>query len=714
MTNKYLDLAALKFFIAKITEKYDERYLGKHATADAANKVTNAFTVNVGGEAVVFDGSVAKSADVAAAKHTHVAADITDFKTEVRKEVFGAGAGDGVVEIHSHLNKEELDKIADGDVAKWDAMIATGDVARLTYTNASMSGVADVKAALDILAANVVLAAGAMTETSANMKAIENKVGTIENKLADGGAIEDRIAKLEDANKEGGAVAEAIGAAQEAANAAQADVDAVEKRLDDEGGLVDRLEAAEAFVTAQPGVDKTQDDRLAALEKAVNGEGENAKALDEKIADAAQDAADALAKAVEAQGEKDAAQDEAINAKVAQAAYDVKVKALEDEDARIAGLFVTEQGRAEGVEQGLQAAIDAINNADTGILKQAKVYADGLDSVMDERVQVVETIAARLDGAVDVEGSVKKQIKDAIDEVNGAAEDLEERVIANEENLAIVMGEGEGSIKKAVADLVDGAPETLNTLNELAAALRDNDGVLDAIEEAFDNKLEALQKDVDQNKADCAADIKTEQEARAALKTELQGEIDADVKVVADALADEKDVNKEGSLAKKIADEAARADAEEQQIRIDFAAEDAKLQKAIDDIEASLENGEVAQAIEAAQAAAEAAQTDVDALAKYVKGNDLDGKGGIEGRLADVEAHFAEGENSVDAKIAAAQAAAEAEAARLDGLLKQELQVDIANHESRIAANTAALLAIGEPMDEADITAAIGEVFTNL
>ena len=64
-----------------------------------------------------------------------------------------------------------------------------------------------------------------------------------------------RIKALEDANGEGGAVAEAVQAAQDAADAAQgaaeaaqADVDAVEKRLDDEGGIVDRLEAAEAFV----------------------------------------------------------------------------------------------------------------------------------------------------------------------------------------------------------------------------------------------------------------------------------------------------------------------------------------------------------------------------------------------------------------------------------------------------------------------------------
>ena len=58
------------------------------------------------------------------------------------------------------------------------------------------------------------------------------------------------------------AAQDAADAADAKAVAAQADVDAVEKRLDDEGGLVDRLEAAEAFVAAQPGVDEAQQEAI--------------------------------------------------------------------------------------------------------------------------------------------------------------------------------------------------------------------------------------------------------------------------------------------------------------------------------------------------------------------------------------------------------------------------------------------------------------------
>ena len=75
-----------------------------------------------------------------------------------------------------------------------------------------------------------------------------------------------RLGVLEDAVGEGGATAEAIKAAKEAADAAQADVDAIEDRLDKKGGLVDRLEAAEAFVEAQPAKDQAQDTAIEAVQ----------------------------------------------------------------------------------------------------------------------------------------------------------------------------------------------------------------------------------------------------------------------------------------------------------------------------------------------------------------------------------------------------------------------------------------------------------------
>ena len=500
-------------------------------------------------------------------------------------------------------------------------------------------------------------------------------------------AQDNRLKALEDANAEGGAVAEAIAEAKDAADAAQADVDAVEKRLDDEGGLVDRIEANEAFVAAQPAIDQEQDRRIKALEDA-NGEGGVVKeAIDaaQKAADDAQDAADAAQADVDAieqrldnegglvdrleavedfveahdhkpmedrldaleakfgEGENTvedmiadaqaAAEAEAarldgvmqqalqaeIDKKVAKADYDVKMKALDDEDARIAGLVATEKGRAEGVEQAINAEIANMKNAklDGSLAKQIadEISArEQADNGLDERLQAVEEMVGLESGD------------------NG--ESLSDRVAANEEAIEIINGEGEGSIKKAVADLVNGAPEALNTLDELAAALRDNADILDAVEAAFDKKLSDE-------------------------KAALQKEIDDDVKVVADELAKQKDANQAGTLAKKIADEIARADAEEKDIRADFAAADAalkaELQKEIDDdvkAEADIaraaekanadaikaindaENGILAQAKAHANGLDQAMDLRVDALETFKNGHSHES---MEGRIEALE-----------------------------------------------------------------------------
>ena len=62
-------------------------------------------------------------------------------------------------------------------------------------------------------------------------------------------------------------------------------------------------------------------------------------------------------------------------------------KAISDAQAAAEGKVTA---LANGAVKDNADAIAAINNADSGILKQAKDYADGLDSAMDERMDVVE------------------------------------------------------------------------------------------------------------------------------------------------------------------------------------------------------------------------------------------------------------------------------------------------------------------------------------
>ena len=246
----------------------------------------------------------------------------------------------------------------------------------------------------------------------------------------------------------------------------------------------------------------------------------------------------------------------------------------------------------------IQAAIDTLNGSADEDGSVAKAVKDAVDAEAKLREDADTALDERLD---------------AIETSIGTGGDLEKRVKANEDAIDVINGNGEGSIKKAVADLVDGAPETLDTLNELAGALRDNADVLSAIETAFDKKLADLQKDVDQNEADCDAAIaaeKTRAEGQeAAIRQEMATEAQRVDKKIADDIAtesalrvaEEQRIEQEcdAAIAQEVLDrnaaikvEADRAKAEEADIRADFAAADTELQGAIDEINEALGLGE--------------------------------------------------------------------------------------------------------------------------
>ena len=450
--------------------------------------------------------------------------------------------------------------------------------------------------------------------------AIDTEVTRVDKKIADDIAAQAVIQKTKDDAQdeaiaaineqlgnedfEGGSIAGAI-------SAVQGEVDAVEGRMDTAEGEIDALQQT-----------------VAKLDGAVDVEGSVKKQI--------KDAVDAQKAIQEA---KDGKQDAAIAAKVAQTAYDTKVAELVAEDERIAGLVASEEARAKGIEEGLQSAINAINNETTGILQQAKDYADQQDTV-DKTAQLL----------VDQE---QDRRLDAIEAAIGEDGGLEARVAANEDAIEVIKGTGEGSIKKAVADLVDGAPEALDTLNELAAALRDNANVLDAVETAFNGKLATLQADVDQNEADCDAAIAAEKSraegqeaairqefaaADTALHTTISAEIDADVAAEA-ALREAADTALQAAVDAKVAQADYDAKVEDFEDRIAaneafVAAQPAKddgqderiaALEAVVDVEGESVDAKIAAAqtaaegkAEAAKAAADQAQEDVDALEEVV------------------------------------------------------------------------------------------------
>jgi hypothetical protein len=453
---------------------------------------------------------------------------------------------------------------------------------------------------------------------------------------------------------------------------------------------------------------------IADREAAVEGVQKN---LDDFEAEYAQDK--------QAQSQKDAAQEKAINDEVARA------KAAEEVNAQ--AIAKEAQDRADAVK-AVQDALDEFIGEDANgksVAEQMKDMQDAMDTMEEELQDNIDAEAAE---ARKQEGLIRQELaneKAALEQSiageksarEAADEALDGRMTAAEAKLTTIQGEGAGSIKKAEADakaytdekiaaLIDGAPEATNTLNELAEAIKDNKDVYDGYVAQHAKDMAAMKKEL-QDEID--ADVLVEQQRAEAKEAELlqaiqteagradtaekkiaadltkavsdlQAEIDADVAVEAglreaadNALqeainainsgtngvlaqakkyADEKDAALKADLQKEIDDdvkaEADRAKAEEADIRADFAAADAalktELQAEIDsDVKvetdrAVAKEAELDAAIKAEATTARAAEkANADAIA--VLNGDVNQVGSVDKKLADALASYTDTED---------------------------------------------------------------------
>ena len=118
--------------------------------------------------------------------------------------------------------------------------------------------------------------------------------------------------------------------------------------------------------------------------------------------------------------------------KLADLATKVEVKAVEDKaDAN-------------------KASIDAINNADTGILKTAKDYADSkVKDLADGAVATNTAAIATLNGDEATAGSVKKAVKDASDTINAKIGDVSTLTTTEKTNLVGAVNEVKSAVDSA-------------------------------------------------------------------------------------------------------------------------------------------------------------------------------------------------------------------------------------------------------------------------
>lgn len=183
------------------------------------------------------------------------------------------------------------------------------------------------------------------------------------------------------------------------------------------------------------------------------------------------------------------------NAAVAKADYDVKVKALEDEDARIEGLVSAEAERAAGVESGLEGRIETMEAF------WAAAQADGTDSnVIDTLKEIQDYISNDETGAANMLAAIEANEK-AISDMDAAYKAADVTLQSNIDNKA----------DSSVVNAIDGRVGALETASATHATKDEVKAVSDALT-AYEN----AHKD-DYTNAQIDAAIKVNTDAIAAL-----------------------------------------------------------------------------------------------------------------------------------------------------------------------------------------------------
>ena len=148
---------------------------------------------------------------------------------------------------------------------------------------------------------------------------------------------------------------------------------------------------------------------------------------------------------------------------------------VEDSGIKAADLATKAEVKAvEDKADANKASIDAINNADTGILKTAKDYADSkVKDLADGAVATNTAAIATLNGDETTAGSVKKAVKDASDTIN-----------------ATIGTVAEG---KTVVQMIEDA-KTASTYDdtEIRGLIQDNADAIEAHKTAIDSKVTTL------------------------------------------------------------------------------------------------------------------------------------------------------------------------------------------------------------------------------
>ena len=261
-------------------------------------------------------------------------------------------------------------------------------------------------------------------------------------------------------------------------------------------------------------------------------------------------------------------------------------------------------------------------------------------TTINEAIQAVKDVVDKLDGADTVDGSVKKQIKDAKTE-------LEEKITANSDaiqahkdavdaKVTTLVGEDANKSVRTIANeelttqlIPENAKESLNTLQEIAAWIQKHPDDASAMNQAI-TELQTLVGTIPEDVTDATTIVAYIQKLVDTEKTRATGVetgLDTRLKVVEGLVGDGGSVDDKIDAAKQEAIDHADGLAKnyataEQGKKADTALQEADvatLRTDVSNVKTSLaEGGDTANAIADAKKAGTDAQADVDALAERV------------------------------------------------------------------------------------------------
>ena len=180
---KFIDSQGLSQVLSKIKATYVQKETGKSLISDelitklngiAAGAQVNVIeTVKVNGEALPVNE---KAVDITVPTKISDLGTVTegDLASELKEKVNAAAEGN-----HSHANKAELDKIADGDKAKWDQAVA--DLAAVVADYLKTSDKEALQALITALDGRVTVNENGIATLNGN-SSVE---GSVDKKIAD-------------------------------------------------------------------------------------------------------------------------------------------------------------------------------------------------------------------------------------------------------------------------------------------------------------------------------------------------------------------------------------------------------------------------------------------------------------------------------------------------------------------------------------------------